>query len=154
MKISPKTILADLKLPFLDVVLDEIFYIPPQSLFPDLPAPPTTVAELAQRIQINEDRVVHLVREVWKQAQGVQLSQEEFDGMGPSAYFLVSTGSDPVPPGLSPRYNLNQRFLQDHMEELKAAPKTIVVSENVPQAFSAAMYLRSMGVDRAFFLAK
>ena len=149
--------LTDLHLPFLDVVLEEIFFIPADQTLRTKPLP-VTIYDLAQTCARPGELVWQKLQAVQKLSKGVVLNEpgcrtlidhEKSKSETPlliDVRFLASFQNDPVPDAI-------------HLPTLTTAawqavfPKdrsAIVFSEDGRKAFSAAMWLREQGRLRSF----
>jgi len=112
-----------------EVVLDEVFLVPPRALFPDA-VRPETVGALASATGLSVAETVLRLGRIVEMSRGIE------------------TIPSPEPAGTL-RLIAGERWDWGELPTWRAAPLVIVVGE-AGRAFSAAMYLRQHGVSTAF----
>lgn len=151
------TKLKDLKIPHLDVVLAEIFHIPPLELWQPADGEyPKSVGDLAVHLphQATES-VLAKLREIIKDSQAAELNAEGFLQQPKGSFVILDVrdvGEDlPVQPVL--QLSTYADDLERLLSELKNIAGSIVcVCDHGSKAFSVAMFLRSTGIDNVYFL--
>ncbi len=149
--------ITDLNLPFLDVVLEDIFFIPAdQALRTGLL--PVTIYDLAQACARPGELVWQKLQAVQKLSKGVALNaaslrtliaEEKHRSETPlliDVRFLASFQNDPV----SQAIHLPTMTTEEWQAVFPKEKCAIVFSEDGRKAFSAAMWLREQGRLRSF----
>ncbi len=149
--------LADLNLPFLDVVLEDIFFIPSDKALRTAPLP-VTIYDLAQTCARPGELVWQKLQQVQKLSKGVVLDErecrtlidvEKSKSRTPlliDVRFLASFQTDPLPTAIHLPTMTTVQWQAVYPKDKSA----IVVSEDGRKAFSAAMWLREQGRLRSF----
>gem|GEM_PF-79997 len=159
--IDQDTVIADLNMPHLAMVLDEIFNLPP-AWVGGPKAHPETVRALAREVGLDVNYVI-------KRLEGIVAMMQDIEWTAAQLKTALDThvGDDPARPIL---VDVRQRWEYDicHIpgsillvEEnfatllptLKAALRVVTICHHGVRSFSAAMYLREQGVASAVSLA-
>lgn len=75
-RITTETRLDELNIPCIELILDEIFSVPPARFFPEV-VPPKTVAELAAQTATNKDEVIRKLRHIETLADQIEMDPSE-----------------------------------------------------------------------------
>lgn len=157
LKLELQTKIADIGLPFVDVILEEIFFIPPGNHLPEKPRP-VTIYDLAKISARPEDAVLQKLREIQKlmgtshpvdpKAVG-QLLSVLSSSQAPCLLDVRMRLEDfyvPVPGAL----HLPSLQTEEYKAALEKDQPCLVFSDDGRKAFSAAMWLREQGYRQAF----
>lgn len=155
--INHETPLASLGLHHLDMVLDEMFYVPPASLFPEL-LRPTTVGELAARTKLPVDGVIRYLRTIMTTSVGIEISAQELQTMqalrpGDAILLDVRERWEFDICHLPGSILLEPETFPVLLARLQGAANVVVICHHGVRSYSAAMYLREKGVASARSLA-
>lgn len=146
-----QTPLASLPIPHLDVVLDEMFYVPRPGFFSDAPAPPRTIGALAERTKLPLPGVITYLETIMRLSDGIEISAAELAALLPQKPVLL----DVREPWEFDICHLSGSILLDPatfpalLERLKGQDKVVTICHHGVRSFSAAMYLREHGVTSA-----
>ncbi len=128
-KIDGNTPLVPRLHPFIDVILEERFLVPPKDVFPEFEWP-HTVADLAKFLQRREHEVSRELSGIIKESEPPNfISYDDFLRIQPESCFLLDISERSHPPG-------------DLLEQLLPV---VVLCESKRQGFSAAMHLIKLG---------
>jgi rhodanese-related sulfurtransferase len=159
--IDQDTVIADLGIPHLDLVLDEIFNLAPQWVGgPE--RRPVTVSELARHVGLDPRQVIMRFEGIVAMMQDIEWTAEQL-----KTALDTHASEDPARPIL---LDVRQRWEYDvcHipgsillaesnfaelLPKLKAAGQVVTICHHGVRSFSAAMYLRENGVASAVSLA-
>ena len=154
-----QTLLSDIDIPHWDVVLDEIFAVPPPEFFPE-EARPLTVADLAKTSGLSEFEVIAKLQAVVRMSEEIEITGDELavvlaDGGKKAAALFVDVREEweykicSLPESLL----LCRLNFPELLPRLKAAPLVVVICHHGVRSYSAALYLRQQGVKAARSLA-
>lgn len=150
-----QTPLSDFAIPRLDLVLDEIFAVPPARLFP-LP-PPTTVEELAARCGRSRDEVTAILRRISTMSQSIEIEPEDLAARlaaGESLVLLdVREPWEFETAQLAGSILLATCDFAALLPRLLEARTVVTVCHHGVRSHSAALWLRERGVHGAVSLA-
>ncbi len=150
--LAAATPLAALDLPYLDVVLAEIFHVPPPALFPEA-AVPATIADLAAAGHMSVAEVVRRCSELQVLAQGIALTGAELAALAPEGRVLLdvrlTAGMRAAPAGA---VVLADTSMAELWPRLQPPVIPVALCETGARSFSAAMYLRQRGLGAARYL--
>lgn len=150
------TLLTSFCLPHLDLVLDEIFAIPPAGRY-GAPPPPVTVAELAVRCGREPTEVIATLTRIARMSQGIEIEPEELATRLPAASGLILVD-------VRERWEFEIAHLPGSillssfdfpslLPKLTAADCVVTICHHGVRSYSAAMWLRERGVHTALSLA-
>ncbi len=155
MPLHAETPLASLALPHLDVVLDEMFYVPRPGLFPEGPEPPRTIGALAVRTRLPLSGVLSYLETIARMSQDIEITAAALAALLPQAPVLL----DVREPWefeichLAGAILLEPETFPALLERLKGVENVITICHHGVRSYSAAMYLRGQGVPSARSLA-
>jgi rhodanese-related sulfurtransferase len=151
-----QTPLSDFAIPRLELVLDEIFAVPPASLFPS-PPPPTTVEELAARCGRSPDEVMGILRRISVMSQKIDIEPEDLAARlaaGESLILLdVREPWEFETARLAGSILLATSDFATLLPRLVEAGAVVTVCHHGVRSHSAALWLRERGVPGAVSLA-
>jgi rhodanese-related sulfurtransferase len=144
--------LAELGLPFTDVILEEIFFIPPGDHLPEKPRP-VTIYDLATISARPLDQVWQRLQEIRRLCSGVVLPSpaavSDLLRQQPVLFdvrFAAEASEDPVPGAL----HLPSMSGAQWRAVVPAGRPCLTISGDGRKSFSAAMWLREQGIANAF----
>ena len=152
-------LLSDMNIPHLELVLDEIFGIPPARLLLEI-KPPTTVLELARATRLAPAEVAMRLERIRLMSIGIEIACAELQG-------LLNGSSDherPILVDVREFWEFEQCHLpgslllanenfQELLPKLRAATDVITICHHGMRSYSAAMYLKQQGVEKVRSLA-
>lgn len=149
-------LLSDLGIPHLDVILVEIFQLPPPNIFPECPLP-VTLQDLADTL----NQPIASVREVLcmlrDKAMDMEIDVETLKNMlagdKPPLLLDVREPWEYDIAHLPGSLLLAELSFPDLLPRLKAAPCVVTICHHGIRSFSAAMYLKDQGVTGVCSLA-
>lgn len=149
-------LLANLDIPHLDVILVEIFQLPPPHLFPECPLP-VSVQELAQAVNKTPESVRETLSMIKNKAldmeMDVQTLKHLMDSKTPLILLDVREPWEYAIAHLPGSLLLAELSFPDLLPQLRAAPMVVTVCHHGVRSFSAAMYLKDQGVEHVRSLA-
>lgn len=150
--------IADIYLPYPDLVLEEIFFIPAHDHFPGT-RHPVTIADLAEICGRTPEVVWHHLHEIEKMSRGVviadqddcyrclsELRQRSQNPLFFDVRFKEAMEQAPIPSAL----HLPSMTSSDWQGVYDAGQTAIIFSDDGRKAFSAAMWLRTQGRPLSF----
>ncbi len=148
--------LAHLGIPHIEVVLEELFQLPPPFIFPEYPLP-ETVQDLALRINKSPEAVWETLMSIRDKAADIEIEAESLrDLLGGETRPVLLDVREPweyaiahLPGSLL----LADVSFPDLLPQLKSASLVVTVCHHGVRSFSAAMYLKNQGVERVRSLA-
>ncbi len=145
MKITEETLLEELKLPYLETILEEVFLLDShQSL--------KTVGELSSKSGLLLDETKSRLSKLQKQSKNIQY-KGELPPAGECIYLDVSLEKMSLGKSFQPLKHLCDHEFKNGLLELKKSEHLILVlSSQDTRSFSAAMYLRDQGFQNVFML--
>ncbi len=152
--LSPAMPLSELNLPFLELVLEEMFFLTPRLFRPQTQNIPQTIAELCELSQLNYDEVCRSLREIMRQSEAIVIYPEDLPKL--ASYWIIDIRSpskrlkDPSR-AICPWEVVFHEWLA-HYKNTELTRPLVVVSETSERAYSAAMALRQEGYAAACFL--
>jgi rhodanese-related sulfurtransferase len=173
--VDKSTLLMSLKIPQLEMVLDEIFNIPPSWLQPQPPRP-VTVGELAYATRQGIQEVVARLRKLEDMSEGIEISpaalQERLKTaaetpslMGEDSSATEQKGRDAPLLLLDVRQSweyaichlpgsilLTETVFAELLPRLRAADTVVTICHHGVRSLSAAFFLREQGVKGAVSL--
>jgi len=145
MKIIEETLLQELKLPYLEVILEEIFLLNPLHA-------PKTVGELSLRSGLLLEETKNRLSKLKEQSENIKY-QGEIPPLEEYIYLDVSLEKTSLNESFQPLMRLYDAEFKDGLLKLKKTEKLIlVISISETRSFSAAMYLRDQGFKNVFML--
>lgn len=157
-----KTPLSSLAIPYLDLVLDDLFLLPGPAVFAALPPQRLeTIEDLILATGLEQGEVLDLLKGFMILSEGVAMKAQEVKRMDRSASF---SDKCPILLDLRPKecadVNLNLRVQRwddldfyDFFQMLDASGRSIIAfCLDGKRSFSMAMHLRQKGIASAFFL--
>lgn len=151
---------TDLKsygLSHLELVLDELFAIPPVSIFPEVPAP-QTVAELSERCGLSAPEVDATLKRIAKMSEDIEISPQALAAQLPAQEpeLLLLDVREPwefeaahIPGSIL----LVSCEFSTLLPRLEAAARVVTICHHGVRSYSAAMWLRQRGITQAVSLA-
>jgi rhodanese-related sulfurtransferase len=150
------TPLSAILIPHLDLVLDEIFAIPPARFFPELPRP-KTIGELAAQAKLGLGETIARLERIEAMAHEIEIDTAGLKALidaGPAG------GGDLILLDVREAWEceickipgstrLGDVRMEELMPRLKAAAEVVTICHHGVRSFSAAMYLRQHGVPKA-----
>ncbi len=159
-KLTPDMLLRNLDIPYLDLILEEIFLLPGATLrkiLPDCPPTPETVQDLIEQTQFGSEDVLRRLRDIKKLSCKVEIQSEDL--------LQISTHAEtPILLDVRVRSEFNKGHLtgalcfaelvfDEFLEDVKKKNKTVItVGGSSEKNFSAAMFLKQNGVKKAYSL--
>ncbi len=149
--------ISDLNLPFLDVVLEDLFFIPADPKLRGVPLP-ITIYDLAKACARPGEQVWQKLQSVKKLSKGIVLDEascrtfidcEKCNAETPlliDVRFLTPFQNDPVPKAI----HLPTMTTEEWQAAFPKERTAIVFSEDGRKAFSASMWLREQGRMKSF----
>lgn len=151
---TPETKLSTWQLPHLDVILDEIFYVPPAALFPDM-ATPQTLGDLAERSGMPLYEVASRLDLAQQMSEHVEISGQELNSLlqlkTPLLLLDVRLEWEYAHchlPGSVLLTGANFPELWPQMLERPHVPVICICHHGI-RSYSAALFLREKGVQQA-----
>lgn len=159
--LDPQTRLADLPILYLDMVLDEIFNVPPPWLQPEAKRP-ETIADVAAMIGQDQGTVTAKFRSIIGMSEGIEIAPKNLQDL-----LAASASGDPTRPVLvdvRERWEYDICHLADSillteanypalLPQLRLAKKVVTICHHGVRSLSAALFLRQQGVETATSLA-
>jgi hypothetical protein len=155
---STATKLQELSLPYLEVILEEIFLMPPAFLGGERLDEGATIGDLVAYSGIKEDEVKRRLRQLVSWSAGIMLSVERVKQLhvaDPNDVVVLDIRNDisSADRMLDCAVPLRAEDFESLFCECKAANKTLVIlAESSSRAFSAALYCKEQGLDKVFAL--
>ena len=145
MKITEETLLEELKLPYLETILEEVFLL-------DFPQSLKTVGELSSKSGLLLDETKNRLSKLQKQTKNIKY-QGKIPPAGECVYLDVSLEKIRLGEPFQPLIHLCDYEFKNSLLEFKKSEKLILVLSSLDaRAFSAAMYLRDQGFENVFML--
>lgn len=145
MKITEKTLLEELSLPYLKTLLEEVFLLPKEKEI-------KTVGELSSKTGLVLDETKRRLSELKKLSEKIQYTGE-IPPQEPVFYLDVSLEAFQPSKLYKPLSHLSDPHFKDSLLALKAKNiLTLVLSTSDERSFSAAMYLRQQSFKKVFML--
>lgn len=148
--------LVHLGIPHIEVVLEEIFQLPPPAIFPEYPMP-VTVQDLAQRTNTSPEAIWESLMSIRDKAADIEIEVESLrdllEGETPPILLDVREPWEYAIAHLPGSLLLAEMSFPDLLHKLRSAPLVVTVCHHGIRSFSAAMYLKDQGVDRVRSLA-
>ncbi len=150
-----QTLLSDIDIPHWDVVLDEIFAVPPPEFFPEA-ARPLTVGDLAKTSGLSEFEVIAKLQAVVRMSEAIEITGDELavvlaDGAQKAATLIVDVREEWEYEicHLADSLLLCRLSFPELLPRLQASPLGVVICHHGVRSYSAALYLRQQGVKTA-----
>lgn len=153
-----QTSLRSVALPQLDVVLEEIFHVPPAALFPEVPRP-TTVSELAAGAGLTVVETRRRLMDLERVAKDIEIAPEALQallaGPGHGGVILLDVREawEYAICRLPGAILLTEASFQTLKPKLAEAALVVTICHHGVRSFSAAMFLREQGIHAAKSLA-
>lgn len=148
--------LVHLGIPHIEVVLEEVFQLPPPAIFPECPLP-ETVQDLAQRTNTSPEVIWELLMSIRDKAAGIEIEVESLRGLleseMPPVLLDVREPWEYAIAHLPGSLLLAELSFPDLLQELRSAPLVVTICHHGVRSFSAAMYLKDQGVEKVRSLA-
>ena len=151
-----RTLLTSFCIPHLDVVLDEIFAVPPAGRY-GAPPPPTSVEALALRCGLEAAEVTAKLTRIAQMSQGIEIQPEALASRLPASSGLILL--DVREPWEFEIAHLPGSILLAAVDfptllpQLLAADSVVTICHHGVRSYSAAMWLRERGIHQAVSLA-
>lgn len=150
LKLTEFTKLSSLSLPYLDVILDEVFLVPnPKRII--------NIKDLAITSKLNIDDTIRRLRELYTLSQNLDYSHETILKLSSKAqktlYIEASSTKQTPMHHFKPLKYLWSSDFKIILQEIKNDKTlSIIICPNGKRSFSAAMYLRNLGYSNLFIL--
>ncbi len=150
---STATKLQDLALPCLAVILEELFFVPPEFLGPPPLNGESTIAELIAFSELKEAEVLRSLRELQQWCAGIIVDQRDAASLlkNQQEYTVIDIRDAQLAQGspIAHALRINPETFYRDFDQLAAAQKTLlVISDSLPHAFSGALYLKQQGLKK------
>jgi rhodanese-related sulfurtransferase len=154
--VKNQELLTGLGIPHLDVILVEIFQLPPPRMFPECPMP-TTIQELAQILNQTPESVREVLLMIRDKAMDMEIDVETLKSLmasdQPPLLLDVREPWEYDIAHLPGSLLLAELSFPDLLPQLQAANLVVTVCHHGVRSFSAAMYLKDQGVEQVRSLA-
>ena len=159
--LDPQTRLADLPIHHLDMVLDEIFNVPPPWLQPEAKRP-ETIADVAAMIGQDQGTVTAKLGSIIEMSAGIEIAPKNLQDL--LAASPLGDPSRPVLVDVRERWEydichipdsilLTEANFPELLPQLRLAKQVVTICHHGVRSLSAALFLRQQGVQTATSLA-
>ena len=147
-KIPQNSKLCDLEIPFLDVVLEEVFLVSKTKT--DL-----TIEELSSLSLLKIDEITRRLREIKRLSVGLEITRLKIKELEKPFYLEVSfpKAKKKLKKEFNPAFFLSESGFKDGLLKIKKHKGAIIlISEELRKSFSAAIYLKQQGFTDIYTL--
>ncbi len=131
--------LHELGFPYLQVILEEVFLLPPPFLGPSPLAQEATVADLIAVSEMKSDEVLRRLRQLRKWSEGIVLSEQE-----------VAELNNVVVLELSDEFLRPQEFIELYHKIVNNHKTLVLYGKDSARVYSAALYCKEIGLKKVY----